>query len=68
MWSTFLSGLVTAGVVVYCVPSFQGIHGIVFIIAGLICFIPGIYHIGYIYLAVKGKRGFEFSHLPIFNS
>ena len=27
----------------------------------------GGYHLIYIYLAVKGKRGFDFSHLPLFN-
>ena len=60
--------LTICGIVVYCVPSFSGIQGIVFIIAGIICFVPGAYHLGYLYLAVKGKRGFEVNHLPLFNN
>lgn len=34
--------------------------------AGFICFIPGAYHIVYIYLAAKGKRGYHFHNLPLF--
>ena len=60
--------LILGGVVAYCIPSMAGVQGAVFLIAGLICFLPGAYHVGYIYLAVKGKRGFEFSHLPLFNN
>lgn len=61
-------GLVIAGMVAYCIESLAGVQGAVFIIAGLICFIPGAYHLGYVYLAVKGKRGFDFNQLPLFNN
>ena len=61
-------GLILGGVVAYCIPSMAGVQGLVFLIAGVICFVPGAYHVGYIYLAVKGKRGFEFNHLPLFNN
>ena len=44
-----------------------GIQAFVFFIAGFICFIPGAYHVVYIYWAVKGKRGYDFYHLPLFN-
>lgn len=69
----FLSNLIflalmIGGIVVYCIPNLQGIQGLVFLIAGVICFLPGAYHVGYIYLAVKGKRGFDFNHLPLFNN
>ena len=60
--------LILGGVVAYCIPSMAGVQGLVFLIAGVICFVPGAYHVGYIYLAVKGKRGFEFNHLPLFNN
>lgn len=56
------------GIVAYCVPSLESIQGVVFIIAGLICVTPGAYHLGYIYLALKGKRGFDFNRLPLFNN
>jgi len=59
-------GLSVAGMVIMFLP-INGLQGIVFFIAGIICFIPGAYHVVYIYFAVKGKRGFDFSFLPLFN-
>ena len=61
------SGLIVTGIVAYALPSLKGIQGFVFFIAGIICMIPGAYHLVYIYLAVKGKRGFDFHHLPLFS-
>lgn len=61
------SGLIVTGIVAYALPSLAGIQGFVFFIAGTICVLPGAYHLVYIYLAVKGKRGFDFHHLPLFN-
>jgi hypothetical protein len=52
--------------VVICLPM-PGIQSFVFFIAGFICFIPGAYHVVYVYWAVKGKRGYDFYHLPLFN-
>lgn len=40
---------------------------IVFFIAGFICFIPGVYHVIYIYLAAKGRPGYSFYSLSLFN-
>jgi len=62
----FFSGLLVTGIVVICLPM-RGIQAFVFFIAGFICFIPGSYHVVYIYWAVKGKRGYDFYHLPLFN-
>lgn len=59
-------GLAVAGVVIVSLP-INGLQGAVFFIAGVICFIPGAYHVIYIYCAVKGKRGYDFYHLPLFN-
>jgi len=61
------TGLIVTGIVAYALPSLKGIQGFVFFIAGIICMIPGAYHLVYIYLAVKGKRGFDFHHLPLFS-
>lgn len=62
----FVTGLLTTAMVVTFSPD-TGLQGFVFFVAGFICFIPGAYHVVYIYLAVKGKRGFDFYHLPLFN-
>ncbi|KAF4526866.1 hypothetical protein B566_EDAN013920 [Ephemera danica] len=59
-------GLLTTGFLAACLP-IEGLQAAVFFIAGAICFIPGAYHVVYIYLAVKGWRGFDFYHLPLFN-
>ena len=60
-------GLIITGIVAYSHPNLAGIQGFVFFIAGFICLAPGGYHLVYVYLAVKGKRGFDFHHLPLFN-
>jgi len=59
-------GLVTTGIAVLLIP-LGGVQGLVFLISGVICFIPGAYHVVYIYLAVKGRKGYDFYHLPLFN-
>ena len=85
--NNLLTGLFVTGIAVLILP-YGGVQGLVFLIAGLICFIPGAYvsilktnhqfnkmannvsliqHIIYIYLAVKGRKGYDFYHLPLFN-
>ncbi|XP_066301146.1 transmembrane protein 134-like isoform X1 [Branchiostoma lanceolatum] len=44
----------------------RDIQPIVFIVIGAICFIPGVYHVVYIYCAIQGRPGFHFSSLPSF--
>lgn len=34
--------------------------------SGFICFIPGAYHVVYIWLAAIGYHGYNFYHLPLF--
>lgn len=59
------TGLVVMGA--YCIADPQnGSQGAVFLVAGFICFIPGAYHVVYIWLAARGHRGFDFYHLPLF--
>lgn len=60
-------GLLLTGIIIYCNPSWEFIEGYAFFISGFICLAPGGYHLGYLYMAVKGKRGFDFHHLPMFN-
>lgn len=38
-----------------------------FFVIGILLFIPGAYHMIAVYYAVKGKRGFRFYNLPLFN-
>ena len=59
-------GLLISGIVIESVP-FENLSGVVFLIAGLICFIPGAYHVVHIILAVRGRRGYDFYNLPLFN-
>ncbi|KAG8182110.1 hypothetical protein JTE90_018381 [Oedothorax gibbosus] len=59
-------GLIITGVVVLVMPE-MGVQSFVFFIAGAICFIPGAYHVVYVYCAVKGRRGYNFYNLPLFN-
>jgi len=67
-FSLFVIGLAltVGGIVILCLP-IQGLSSTVFIFAGLICLIPGAYHCFYIFCAVRGRRGYDFYHLPLFN-
>lgn len=58
-------GLLITGTLALAEPQ-AGLQGAVFLLAGFICFIPGAYHVVYIYLAAKGKRGYHFHNLPLF--
>ncbi|KAF2882856.1 hypothetical protein ILUMI_23368 [Ignelater luminosus] len=58
-------GLLATGTLALAEPQ-AGLQGAVFLLAGFICFIPGAYHVVYIYLAAKGKRGYHFHNLPLF--
>lgn len=58
-------GLLTTGTVTLSEPN-SGLQSSVFLLAGFICFLPGAYHVVYIYLAAKGKRGYHFHNLPLF--
>lgn len=58
-------GLLVTGALAFAEPQ-SGLQGAVFILAGFICFVPGAYHVVYIYLAAKGRRGYHFHNLPLF--
>lgn len=58
-------GLLATGALALAEPA-AGLQGAVFLLAGFICFVPGAYHVVYIYLAAKGKRGYHFHNLPLF--
>lgn len=58
-------GLLVTGALAFAEPE-SGLQGAVFILAGFICFVPGAYHVVYIYLAAKGRRGYHFHNLPLF--
>lgn len=58
-------GLLGMGVFAVAEPE-NGLQGAVFFVAGLICFVPGAYHVVYIWQAARGQRGYDFYHLPLF--
>lgn len=58
-------GLLGMGAFAVAEPE-NGLQGAVFFVAGLICFVPGAYHVVYIWLAARGQRGYDFYHLPLF--
>ncbi|XP_014673708.1 PREDICTED: transmembrane protein 134-like [Priapulus caudatus] len=41
-------------------------QSVVFFVLGTICFIPGVYHVVYIYMAMTNKPGYNLYHLPAF--
>ncbi|XP_052242349.1 transmembrane protein 134-like isoform X2 [Dreissena polymorpha] len=45
----------------------RGMHCLVFFIGGLLCLIPGAYHLIYICLALRGCEGYSLYDLPVFN-
>ncbi|XP_015791657.1 uncharacterized protein LOC107368356 isoform X1 [Tetranychus urticae] len=59
-------GLIAMGIVVTVLPDID-FQSYVFFIAGAICFIPGAYHVVYLYFAVTGRKGYDFHQLPLFN-
>ncbi|XP_053210118.1 transmembrane protein 134-like [Panonychus citri] len=59
-------GLITMGIVVSVLPDVD-FQSYVFFIAGTICFIPGAYHVVYLYFALSGRKGYDFHQLPLFN-
>jgi hypothetical protein len=58
-------GLLATGTLALAEPQ-AGLQGVVFLLTGFICFVPGAYHVVYIYLAAKGRRGYHFHNLPLF--
>ncbi|KAK3585335.1 hypothetical protein CHS0354_004601 [Potamilus streckersoni] len=59
------SALFLTGVGIVISPQ-RGMHSLVFFIGGLLCLIPGAYHLVYIFLAVKRFDGYSLYNLPVF--
>jgi hypothetical protein len=60
------SALIVLGVLASVFPEF-GFQSYVFLISGLLCFIPGAYHVVYVYCAVSGRKGYDLYRLPYYN-
>ncbi|XP_053713118.1 transmembrane protein 134 [Synchiropus splendidus] len=63
----FITGiaLIFTGVVIQLNPV-AGVSSAIFFVPGFLLFIPGVYHVIYIYCAVRGRRGFKLFYLPYF--
>ncbi|XP_008570319.1 PREDICTED: transmembrane protein 134 isoform X4 [Galeopterus variegatus] len=57
--------LILVGVGLEVAPS-PGVSSAVFFVPGFLLLVPGVYHVIFIYCAVKGRRGFHFFYLPYF--
>nr|XP_033776733.1 transmembrane protein 134 [Geotrypetes seraphini] len=57
--------LVLVGVGLLVNPS-QGVSSAICFVPGFLLLIPGVYHVIFIYCAVKGRKGFQFFYLPYF--
>ncbi|TKR59657.1 hypothetical protein L596_029296 [Steinernema carpocapsae] len=59
--------LLAFGVFVMVIPHNTGFNGWIFLIVGLLFFIPGFYHVVYISCTLCGRPGYSFDSLPTFN-
>ncbi|CAI5439809.1 unnamed protein product [Caenorhabditis angaria] len=65
--------LTAVGIVIFIVGIFtflnpdDGMQHWVFFFAGLVCFIPGSYHVHYVLCTICGRPGYSFDKLPTFN-
>ncbi|XP_075857794.1 transmembrane protein 134 isoform X4 [Microcebus murinus] len=57
--------LIVVGVGLEVAPS-PGVSSAIFFVPGFLLLVPGVYHVIFIYCAVKGHRGFQFFYLPYF--
>ncbi|XP_065792654.1 transmembrane protein 134 isoform X1 [Muntiacus reevesi] len=57
--------LILTGVGLEVAPS-PDVSSAIFFVPGFLLLVPGVYHVIFIYCAVKGHRGFQFFYLPYF--
>ncbi|KAH0508039.1 Transmembrane protein 134 [Microtus ochrogaster] len=57
--------LILVGVGLEVAPS-PGVSSAIIFVPGFLLLVPGVYHVIFIYCAVKGHRGFQFFYLPYF--
>uniref|UniRef100_A0A915BV74 Transmembrane protein 134 n=1 Tax=Parascaris univalens TaxID=6257 RepID=A0A915BV74_PARUN len=59
--------LLVVGAIAVLMPTETGLRGWVFLFAGFLFFVPGIYHVVYIVCTLCGRPGYSFNSLPTFN-
>ncbi|XP_068412312.1 transmembrane protein 134 isoform X5 [Eschrichtius robustus] len=64
-WLHLCAVLILTGVGLEVAPS-PGVSSAIFFVPGFLLLVPGVYHVIFIYCAVKGHRGFQFFYLPYF--
>ncbi|XP_054553418.1 transmembrane protein 134 isoform X1 [Talpa occidentalis] len=57
--------LILTGVGLEVAPA-PGVSSAIFFVPGFLLLVPGVYHVIFIYCAVRGHRGFQFFYLPYF--
>ncbi|XP_010836001.1 PREDICTED: transmembrane protein 134 isoform X10 [Bison bison bison] len=62
------SGPLAASAAALSAPTMRaaGVSSAIFFVPGFLLLVPGVYHVIFIYCAVKGHRGFQFFYLPYF--
>lgn len=60
------SALIVIGIVVSFLNIDIGSQSYVFFVSGGFCFVPGVYHVVYVYHAVRGRKGYDLYQLPLF--
>uniref|UniRef100_A0A8C4X951 Transmembrane protein 134 n=1 Tax=Erpetoichthys calabaricus TaxID=27687 RepID=A0A8C4X951_ERPCA len=59
------TALIFTGIGVQMNPA-SGVSSAIFFVPGFLLIIPGVYHVIFIYFAVRGRKGFRFFYLPYF--
>ncbi|KAH7728777.1 Protein F21F3.7 [Aphelenchoides avenae] len=60
------AALLVFGVLVMTIPNEIDVHGWIFLVVGVLFFIPGFYHVFYIICTLCGRPGYSFDNLPTF--
>ncbi|KAI1731571.1 transmembrane protein [Ditylenchus destructor] len=60
------AALLIFGLLVMLIPNDMDIHGWIFLVVGVLFFIPGVYHVTFILCVLCGRPGYSFDNLPTF--
>ncbi|KAI6178806.1 hypothetical protein M3Y98_00541400 [Aphelenchoides besseyi] len=58
---------ISFGLFVTLIPNELDVHGWIFLVVGVLFFIPGAYHLMFIICTLSGRKGWSFDNLPTFS-